>query len=116
MEEDQSTNQNPVKKQDFLWITGEFHFGNLPGAKTKRLPRMNTDNADFGKRQWVSVPAARPVGMMNFLKSDDGVTLSSIALNVPGAQRRKAKDAKNPGPFAAPEILQLLKRYWTVVY
>jgi hypothetical protein len=30
MEEDESTNQNPVKKAEFLWISGEFHFGNSP--------------------------------------------------------------------------------------
>jgi hypothetical protein len=28
MEEDESTNQNPVKKAEFLWISGAFHFGN----------------------------------------------------------------------------------------
>ena len=28
MEEDESTNQNTVKKAEFLWISGEFHFGN----------------------------------------------------------------------------------------
>jgi hypothetical protein len=28
MEEDESTNQNPVKKAGFLWITGHSHFGN----------------------------------------------------------------------------------------
>jgi hypothetical protein len=28
MEEDESTNQNSVKKTEFLWITGHFHFGN----------------------------------------------------------------------------------------
>jgi hypothetical protein len=27
MEEDESTNQNSVKKTEFLWITGHFHFG-----------------------------------------------------------------------------------------
>jgi hypothetical protein len=27
MEEDESTNQNPVKNKIFLWITGQFHFG-----------------------------------------------------------------------------------------
>jgi hypothetical protein len=35
---------------------------------------------------------------------DDGVTRSSIELNVPGARRRKQRSQKNPGPFAAPEI------------
>jgi len=37
MEEDESTNQNPVKNKIFLWITGQFHFGNSPRAKTKSL-------------------------------------------------------------------------------
>jgi len=38
MEEDESTNQNPVKKQDFLWITGEFHVGNEDWGKMGKGP------------------------------------------------------------------------------
>lgn len=34
MEEDESTNQNPVKKTEFLWISGEFHFGNSHDGQT----------------------------------------------------------------------------------
>ena len=34
MEEDESTNQNPVKKAEFLWISGEFHFGNSRYGQT----------------------------------------------------------------------------------
>ena len=41
MEEDESTNQNPVKKQDFLWITGEFHFGNEDWSKAAKGRQKN---------------------------------------------------------------------------
>jgi hypothetical protein len=43
MEEDESTNQNPVKKQDFCGYQGSSILG-IHSVKIKSLPRMNTDS------------------------------------------------------------------------
>lgn len=62
---------------------------------------MNPANEDGGRRSGSTYPQHGADGA-GLYEKHDGMRLSSIALNVPGAQRRTAKIAKKTGAREGP--------------